>query len=160
MGSGSGNVFHGNYIGDFNETIWHAASARNMTLGYGVAIGSYESVAEKNLFYHNNFVNNYQDVSANWPILGKGNYWDNGEEGNYWDDYSGVDSNGDGVGDVEYTVIGQIWDSSSDGRVGIVFGRDRYPLTAPFDVGSVVVEFPDWASPPSVFLFSPENDDV
>jgi len=135
MANGSGNVFYGNNITDFNGVF--SAPTKEGPYGYGVAIGGYECVAEKNLFYHNNFVNNYKHVSANWPILGTGNYWDNGEEGNYWDDYSGVDSNGDGIGDVPYTIRGLEY--IEDGHVETVFGQDRYPLMAPlsiFDAGT------------------------
>jgi nitrous oxidase accessory protein len=135
MASGSGNVFYGNNITDFYGVF--SSPTKEGLYGYGVAIGGYEYVAEKNLFYHNNFVNNYKHVSANWPILGTGNYWDNGEEGNYWDDYSGVDSNGDGIGDVPYTVKGLEYVEYR--HVETVFGQDRYPLMAPisiFDAGT------------------------
>jgi nitrous oxidase accessory protein len=135
MASGSGNVFYGNNITDFKG--FFTAPTGEGPYGYGVAIGGYTYIAEKNLFYHNNFVNNYKHVSANWPILGTGNYWDNGEEGNYWDDYSGVDSNGDGIGDVPYTVKGLEYVEYE--HVETVFGQDRYPLMAPitvFDAGT------------------------
>lgn len=148
MGVGSGNVFYGNNITDFNGVF----ATDESPYGYGVALGS-DDVAEKNLFYHNNFVNNYKDVSANWPISGAGNYWDNGEEGNYWDGYSGIDNNGDGIGDVEYTIRGQKWDADIEWYVEFVFGQDHYPLMAPFDISSVTVEFPNWTyqlpNPPS-----------
>ena len=38
-----------------------------------------------NLFYHNNLVNNGQNVVI---ASGAVNYWDNGQEGNYWSDYA------------------------------------------------------------------------
>jgi nitrous oxidase accessory protein len=147
---GSDNVLYGNNIMDFNDVSFRDGSP----YGYGVAMGG---DAERNLFYHNNFVNNYKHVSANWEILGAGNYWDNGEEGNFWDDYSGVDSNGDGIGDVLYTISGVKWDDDASGHVETVFGQDRYPLMVPFDVDSVIVELPEWMSPPSLQLISPEN---
>ncbi len=37
---------------------------------------------------------------------GGSNEWYWGVEGNYWDDYSGVDNNGDGVGDTPYNILG------------------------------------------------------
>jgi parallel beta-helix repeat protein len=153
MASGSGNVIHGNNITNFNGVF----VANGNPYGYGVAIGSYNSVAEKNLFYHNNLVGNYKDVSANWPVLGSGNYWDDGVEGNYWDSYSGVDSDSDGIADVEYTISGREWDDNRDVYVTKVFGKDHYPLMVPFDVSSVTVELPEWAYPPSLHVISPEN---
>lgn len=43
-----------------------------------------------------------------------GNQWDNGAEGNYWSDYTGVDGNGDGIGDTPYVIPSR--------------GVDRFPL--------------------------------
>ena len=87
MSAGSNNVFHDNLI-------------YNYTDGLGVAIGGNGLVAEGNVFYRNLFVNNDLHVSSRWEVLGSGNFWDNGEEGNHWDDYTGSDSNSDGIGDV------------------------------------------------------------
>lgn len=53
-----------------------------------------------NLIYDNVFINN--GVNAG-DILGKSE-WDNGKIGNYWSDYSGSDSNNDGIGDDNYTI--------------------------------------------------------
>jgi hypothetical protein len=55
-------------------------------------MGGNHLVAEHNTFYRNILMNNSRHVSANWEILGAGNFWDNGEVGNYWDDYTGTDS--------------------------------------------------------------------
>jgi nitrous oxidase accessory protein len=153
MGTGSDNVFYGNNITDFNAVLWR----NERPYGYGVAIGG---DAENNLFYHNNFVNNYKHVSANWEISSVGNYWDNGETGNYWDDYSGLDSNSDGIGDAHYTIKGLTWDDDAYGHVETVFGQDHYPLMVPFDISSVFIELPEWAPPtpvPSPFP-SPEPE--
>jgi len=149
IGTGSDNVIYGNNITDFNAILWR----NGRPYGYGVAIGG---DAEKNLFYRNNFVNNYKHVSANWEILGAGNYWDNGEEGNYWDDYSGVDSNGDGIGDVQYTINGLKWDDDAYGHVETVFGQDHYPLMEPVDISSILIELPEWSPPTPPPSPSPE----
>lgn len=139
MGAGAYNVFHDNLLS--NYTVSYD--------GYGIAIGGNHLVAEHNTFYRNILINNNKHVSANWEILGAGNYWDNGEEGNYWDDYTGTDSNGDGIGDVPYTVEGSAWDDDAGGHVSFVFGQDNYPLMAPFDIDGVSIKLPEWASPSS-----------
>jgi len=128
MGDGSYNVFHDNLI--CNYTGSHD--------GYGIAIGGNHLVAEYNTFYRNTLVNNNRNVGTNWEILGAGNFWDNGEVGNYWDDYTGTDSDGDGIGDIPYIVEGCKWDDAAGGHVEFVFGQDNYPLMEP----TIIPEFP------------------
>jgi nitrous oxidase accessory protein len=147
MGAGAYNVFHDNLI--CNYTGSHD--------GYGIAIGGNHLVAEHNTFYRNIFINNSKHVSANWEILGTGNYWDNGREGNYWDDYTGIDINWDGIGDVPYTVEGFKWDDNAGGLVSFIFGQDNYPLMAPFNIDSVSIKLPEWASSSSGILPEPKT---
>jgi len=56
-----------------------------------------------NLIYHNNFINNPIQVSD--PNI---NQWFNSSlnEGNYWSDYTGIDGNGDGIGNTPYNISG------------------------------------------------------
>jgi parallel beta-helix repeat protein len=70
-------------------------------------------------FYHNNFINNTEQIYLQVSIE---NSWDNGfpSGGNYWSDYTGQDSDGDGIGDTPYAI---------DER-----NKDRYPLMQPYDI--------------------------
>jgi nitrous oxidase accessory protein len=96
--------------------------------------------AAQNTLYHNNFISNTQQA-IDWNWLGT-NSWDNGKEGNYWSDYNGADWNVDGIGDVSYKLSEAISFYAPSTQ-----GADRYPLMSPFDVDSVSVELPEWASP-------------
>lgn len=91
LGSSSGNVFFDNDIADSV---------------YGVGLVD----AWNSTFYHNNLLNNAEQVYT----YQSENTWDNGCEGNYWSNYDGVDLDGDGVGDTSIP-----WE-----------GVDDYPLTS------------------------------
>ena len=77
------------------------------------------SICYNNVIYHNNFVNNTNHVETD----DSNSIWDNGEEGNYWDNYTGLDSDGDSIGDTPY-IIGEN-------------NQDNYPLI------NIIPEFPD-----------------
>ncbi|MEM0466055.1 MAG: NosD domain-containing protein [Candidatus Thermoplasmatota archaeon] len=76
-------------------------------------IGVLQSYSSSNLFYHNNFINNTRQVGGHNTSY---NIWDLGYPigGNYWSDYTGVDANGDGIGDTPYYIC--------EGNI------DHYPL--------------------------------
>ncbi len=84
--------------------------------------------SSNNIFYYNNFIGNQlhvfethkQTLLTENESYSVGNKWDNGKTGNYWDNYTGVDSNGDGIGDTSHQVF--------------EYMVDNYPLMKPFEV--------------------------
>jgi parallel beta-helix repeat protein len=90
--------------------------------------------ALNNTLYHNNFINNANqlfDNGTNPPMRGflsfdnvPKNFWDNGKEGNYWSDYNGTDSNHDGIGDIACYIRN--------------IDQDNYPLMQPFPTDNLL----------------------
>ncbi len=81
------------------------------------------------LFYHNNFIGNYDHARVEWDIISN-TAWDNGypEGGNYWHDYDGIDEfsgpdqdipGSDGIGDTPRAI------PEND-------TQDNYPLMNPW----------------------------
>ncbi|HEC89111.1 MAG TPA: PKD domain-containing protein [Thermoplasmatales archaeon] len=68
---------------------------------YGVQIWA---ASNNNIIYKNHFSDNGEENAYDTCT----NYWYNAEthEGNYWDDYTGSDSNNDGIGDIPYNIPG------------------------------------------------------
>jgi parallel beta-helix repeat protein len=105
--------------------VWLDNSSSNTILGNTVAknpIGIWADRSSSNMFYHNNFINNTNQVhvTGDYP-----NTWDDGytSGGNYWSDYTGEDmysgphqneTCSDGIGDSAYTI-----DNNN---------RDHYPI--------------------------------
>jgi hypothetical protein len=80
----------------------------------GIQIGDIE---RSTLIYHNNFFQNNlhaidQYENSMW-------YDSDIKQGNFWDDYTGIDSNGDGIGDTPYEIPGN-------------HTKDYYPLILPY----------------------------
>ena len=97
-------------------------------IGYGVKLWFHSNNCS---IYHNNFVNNEKSALAD----SQPTCWDNGTAGNYWGDYTGVDNDGDGIGDTSHSI--------GDGNT------DIYPLMEPFEVPETEIpdgipEFPSW----------------
>jgi parallel beta-helix repeat protein len=115
--------------------------------------GVYFSISDYNSFFHNNFVNNAKQAQENhqlywWGIqndtyYSENNKWDNGKEGNFWSDYVGADANGDGIGETPYTVYENY--------------LDHYPLTGPYEIGNVAVDYDEWSPPMQIMILSPQN---
>jgi parallel beta-helix repeat protein len=119
------NNISGNFISKNNGMgiILHDSSNNNIfdntvTKSYWGGINIYEN-SNENLLYNNNLIEN--DIQNGYDICS--NSWDNLKKGNYWDDYKGEDTNGDGIGDTPYTIIGNTT-------------QDNYPLMKIFEIPS------------------------
>lgn len=132
----SGCAFSGIYVGQgdgvqvLSNTVTSTALAVYIDSGTGTTVR--DNKLERNAlgvyvwgaghwFYHNRLANGlFAPVWASGRGQAiddyGGNQWDNGSEGNSWSDYTGVDLNGDGIGDTPYVIPSR--------------GVDRYPLMA------------------------------
>jgi parallel beta-helix repeat protein len=86
------------------------------------------SICYDNVIYHNNFVNNTNHVETD----DSSDIWEYAEEGNYWDNYTGLDSDGDGIGDTPYVI-----DDNT---------QDNHPFV------NIIPEFPSWAILPLLLV--------
>ncbi len=107
------NSVSGNNITDNGVGITLASESSNNSIS-GNDIenngdGIWLSNSSNNKFYHNNFVDNTQHVYI--KKSGYANFWDNDVEGNYWSNYTGVDSDHDGIGDSPHVLDGNKTDN-------------------------------------------------
>ncbi len=91
----SSNIIVGNYIENNGEGLF-----------LGPLPDTHKTV--HNIIYQNSFVNNTMQVydceCTDPNTIQHLNIWDNGTIGNYWSDYSGIDTNKDGIGDTPYSI--------------------------------------------------------
>jgi parallel beta-helix repeat protein len=120
-----------NLIANCDRGIWLSATSNsfvenNITNNNA---GVWIQGAPNNTFLRNNFDNNTKNVDDQAIYAGgflgapSLNAWDDGHsKGNYWSAYTGVDANGDGVGDTPYIVNEE--------------NQDHYPLMQPVDINT------------------------
>jgi nitrous oxidase accessory protein len=116
----------------------------------GLVLGNRIRDASNNTFHHNNFdfVENEALPAGDktftvWAGVKGDNFLDNGLEGNFWSDYSGIDWNLDGVGDMPYVIDAQDtrnYHYMADFDVADVVLIDHHPLMAAFDISNVSTE--------------------
>jgi parallel beta-helix repeat protein len=111
------NVFSGNTISNSPLGLIFQSSSNNVFSGNTISnnsnIGiSLFSSSNNNTFYRNNFLNPTPVRSDS------NNTWNYGGEGNFWSNYTGLDSNGDGIGDTSYQID--------------TFNQDNQPLMGAF----------------------------
>ncbi|HSV49986.1 MAG TPA: NosD domain-containing protein [Candidatus Acidoferrales bacterium] len=136
------NRFEDNNVG---ICLWDG-SKDNLFVGNSILRSVKEGVrlleSSGNTFYHNNFENSKNVNDAGWDSGRSArsvNIWTNGKEGNYWSDYTGTDSNGDGIGDTDHLINLQ--------------NADDFPLTEPFNQTNYLLK----TTPPEISLLSPIN---
>ncbi|MCL1977768.1 MAG: right-handed parallel beta-helix repeat-containing protein [Candidatus Bathyarchaeota archaeon] len=111
------------------KSHFNTFTENNITSCNRYAVSMYAE-SSNNTFYYNNFIDNkVQCIEAHQQTLlsdsetySVGNTWDNGKTGNYWDTYTGVDINGDGIGDTPYQVF--------------EYMIDNYPLMKPIEISN------------------------
>lgn len=126
----SGNFLTNNVNGISLDNSNHNRIIRNTLMNNENGISFI--VSNNNSIYDNNFINNTKQVfdiiwenpGVPWDL--SMNIWNNSTTGNYWNDYTGIDNNGDGIGDTPQ-IIGEN-------------NQDNYPLMEPIEIP----EFPSW----------------
>jgi parallel beta-helix repeat protein len=96
----SNNYYNGLTLrSSYNNTIIKNLLKNNTEKGIEIP---YDPMPGYNAIYYNAFLENGLNAEDN----SSNNYWDNGINGNYWDDYTGLDTDDNGIGDVPYNITG------------------------------------------------------
>jgi len=94
-GNNYGIAFYSSINNSFNNnTITDTVCGINTSI-------MYQEESNYNIFLENRLFDNTKNAFD--PCE---NNWDDGSKGNYWDDYSGIDTDGDGIGDTPYFIDG------------------------------------------------------
>ena len=126
---GTNNTFYANYV---------ANNSLGALVGTNVL-----SHSGNNTFYHNNFIKNIQQTHI--LNLDNTDQWDNDKEGNFWSNYTGSDTNRNGLGDTAYAIFGESHTQDYPYTIYESYD-DRYPLMTPFNCSGVTIELPGWAA--------------
>ncbi|MEF8873925.1 MAG: right-handed parallel beta-helix repeat-containing protein [Candidatus Thermoplasmatota archaeon] len=114
-----GNDKTGLYMnaGDSNEITYNSFEENNK--------GVYIEAGANNMIHHNSFIDNIERQAFEaYTGTESGDQWDDGSEGNHWSNYTGSDSDNDGIGDEPY-IINSI--------AGVIEIKDNYPLMEPIN---------------------------
>jgi parallel beta-helix repeat protein len=114
----SQTIFLNNNITNSVNAIALTDSDNNTIIGNIISsnaiYGLYIMRSNDNVVYHNTFKANGYQVA----IHNSTNIWDNGVEGNYWSNYTGTDTDNDGIGNTPHPIDSQ--------------NLDHYPLIGMF----------------------------
>ena len=100
-----GNNIENNAYGIYCECMLQSDVTGNIFRAndFGMYLRQY---CEANRIFHNDFILNTVSQAFMNPLNVRPNSWDDGlSAGNYWSDYSGTDSDGNGVGDTPYYIF-------------------------------------------------------
>lgn len=119
----------------------------NQMGGTGISMGNVYDDASNNLFYQNNFygTENAFEISI-WRGAHGPELFDNGKIGNYWSNYTGTDSNGDGIGDTPYVMHKRDPNHNDLESFASLDLIDNYPVMLPIDISTVNIQLPSWAN--------------
>lgn len=118
----TGNAITDNIVGILlsganNRITWNCIGRNTQGVFFGWS-NEIDGIPEGIEISHNSFESNGKHLSGclcqEFNLTENVHTWDDGSEGNYWDDYSGTDTNNDGIGDTLYAID--------------VLNIDRYPL--------------------------------
>ena len=126
--------------------------------GYNTIYGIYLQGSNGNHIYANNFINNNNNANSSYSI----NNWNSTEQityqyngstfinyvGNYWSDYTGLDSDSDGIGDTPY----EINDSAEL--------QDNYPLIEPWEGVDLALPYVTITFPANLATIVKINTDI
>lgn len=123
------NIWDGIFARFSNGTLITENYFNNNAIGgVGTSGLRFDASCKLNKIYLNCFNNSVNAIDD-----GINNQWDNGIKGNYWADYTGLDTNNNGIGDIPYNITGSAG------------GQDNFPLMAcPLPLIEVVEEIPSF----------------
>lgn len=99
----SDNEFSNNTIGIELGTSSNNNTITSNKIGNSNSVGLFINIlSQYNEIYENCFVTNNWHADDN----GLDNRWDDGARGNYWDNYTGLDADNNGIGDIPYNITG------------------------------------------------------
>jgi parallel beta-helix repeat protein len=100
----SGTIVSGNTVLNSFTGIFVSNSNNDAFFGNTVSsnknYGIYVRQSSNNTIFHNSFLGNTRHVLDFNSV----DFWDNGAEGNYWSNYTGVDSDFDGIGETSHVL--------------------------------------------------------
>ncbi len=110
----------------FDGGTFHKIIGNNITNN---AVGICNDFGYQNCtIYFNNFITNTENVQIDTGLDVELATWDNAKEGNFWSNYTGVDNNGDGMGDTPYIIN--------------AYNKDNFPLMLPFKIENSTILLP------------------